>query len=31
MLKQTINTIHWELEFDVDDEPEYETIQYIIY
>lgn len=26
MLKQT-NTIHWELDLDEDDEPEYETIQ----
>ena len=30
MLKQ-VNTIYWELELDEDDEPEYETIQYIIY
>lgn len=26
-----INTVNWELEFDEDDEFEYETIQYIVY
>lgn len=31
MLKSKVNTIHWELELDEDDEFEYETIQYIIY
>ena len=31
MLKSKVNTIYWELELDEDDEPEYETIQYIIY
>lgn len=30
MLKQ-VNTIYWELDLDIDDENEYETIQYIIY
>ena len=26
-----INTVNWELDFDEDDESEYETIQYIVY